>query len=65
MWTHPATQRNARRILDDGVQFVGPGTGWQACRTVGMGRMSEPVEILEAVTARLTTLAAPAPHFTP
>lgn len=67
MWTHPATQRNAKQILDDGVQFVGPETGWQACRTVGMGRMSEPAEILEAVAAKLAKLAAvePTPHFTP
>jgi len=67
MWNHPATQRNAKRVFDDGVQFIGPGAGWQACRTVGVGRMSEPKEILEAVEAKLaiTEAAANPPHFSP
>ncbi len=56
MWNHPATQRNAKQVLADGAQFVGPGTGWQACRTVGVGRMSEAGEILEAVRGKLATL---------
>jgi phosphopantothenoylcysteine decarboxylase/phosphopantothenate--cysteine ligase len=66
MWNHPATQRNAKAVFDDGVQFVGPGAGWQACRTVGVGRMSEPAEILAAIEQRLTasTESTP-PHFTP
>jgi phosphopantothenoylcysteine decarboxylase/phosphopantothenate--cysteine ligase len=66
MWNHPATQRNATTVFDDGVQFVGPGAGWQACRTVGVGRMSEPAEILAAIEQRLTasTESTP-PHFTP
>jgi phosphopantothenoylcysteine decarboxylase/phosphopantothenate--cysteine ligase len=67
MWNHPATQRNAKRVFDDGVQFVGPGSGWQACRTVGVGRMSEPVEIVEVIEAKLaklTTVENP-PHFSP
>src|SRR3954470_9632222 len=46
MWNHPATQRNAKRIFDDGIQFIGPANGWQACRAVGVGRMSESSEIL-------------------
>ncbi len=53
MWNHPATQRNAKRVFDDGVQFVGPGAGWQACRTIGVGRMSEAAEILEAIQNKL------------
>ncbi len=49
MWKQPATQRNARVLAEDGFAFIGPGEGWQACRTVGVGRMSEPEEILAAV----------------
>jgi len=60
MWKHPATQRNCQTVLDWGVTFVGPGSGWQACRTVGAGRMAESAEILAAVQARLT--AAPTVH---
>ena len=50
MWGHPITQQNMttlREVL--GYQTVGPGTGWQACRTEGAGRMSEPDEIVEAI----------------
>jgi phosphopantothenoylcysteine synthetase/decarboxylase len=67
MWNHPATQRNAKRVFEDGVQFVGPGNGWQACRTVGVGRMSEPSEILAAIEAKLAVLttAENPPHFSP
>lgn len=49
MWTQPATQRNVSVLRDDSYDFVGPGDGWQACRRVGPGRMSEPEEILEAL----------------
>lgn len=67
MWNHPATQRNAKQVFEDGVQFIGPGEGWQACRTVGVGRMSEPAEILEAIGAKLGALMAQKnpPHFAP
>ena len=72
MWNHPATQRNAKQVLDDGVQFVGPGSGWQACRTIGVGRMNEASDIVAAVCERLGVAEgegeheqhAP-PHFTP
>jgi phosphopantothenoylcysteine decarboxylase/phosphopantothenate--cysteine ligase len=53
MWAQPATQRNVATLRGDGFDFVGPAEGWQACRTVGAGRMSEPEAILEAVRARL------------
>ncbi len=49
MWNQPATQRNIRTLLDDGFRLVGPGEGWQACRHVGVGRMSEPESILAAM----------------
>ncbi len=49
MWAQPSTQRNARQLVEDGYTLVGPGEGWQACRTVGVGRMSEPEEILAAL----------------
>ena len=49
MWAQPSTQRNLRTLQDDGFQFIGPAEGWQACRTVGAGRMSEPEDILAAI----------------
>jgi phosphopantothenoylcysteine decarboxylase len=55
MWNHPATQRNCKAVLETGVEFIGPEAGWQACRTVGQGRMSEAAEIVERVGQRLKT----------
>ncbi len=53
MWNQPATQRALNQLIEDGFAIVGPDAGWQACRTDGVGRMSEPDEILAAVAARL------------
>ena len=53
MWRQPSTQRNARQLADDGFMLVGPGEGWQACRTVGTGRMSEPEEIAKSLAGAL------------
>ena len=50
MWAQPATQRNAATLAADGYHFIGPAEGWQACRRVGPGRMSEPEEIFAAVS---------------
>jgi phosphopantothenoylcysteine decarboxylase/phosphopantothenate--cysteine ligase len=53
MWNHPATQRNVKRLKDDGVIFVGPGDGEMACGEFGPGRMAEPNEIVSAIEAAL------------
>lgn len=54
MWAHPATQRNVERLRQDGVAFVGPETGLMAERgESGLGRMSEPLDIVAAVEAKL------------
>jgi len=49
MWDNPATQRNVAALRADGVTVLGPAAGDQACGEVGMGRMLEPEELLEAV----------------
>jgi len=51
MWQHPATRENISRLRERGVQFIGPAEGDQACGEVGPGRMSEPADIVAAVTA--------------
>jgi len=53
MWSQPATQRNLAVLRADGFVLVGPNEGWQACRTMGPGRMSEPEELLEALREAL------------
>lgn len=54
MWNQPATQRNVKQLIADGFEIIQPGTGWQACRTVGVGRLPEPAELLAAVRGRLS-----------
>ncbi|MEK7252037.1 MAG: bifunctional phosphopantothenoylcysteine decarboxylase/phosphopantothenate--cysteine ligase CoaBC [Actinomycetota bacterium] len=53
MWEHPATRRNLNVLADDGVRIVGPGRGALAGGDEGTGRMVEPEEIVEAITAAL------------
>lgn len=53
MWSQPATRRNVALLRRDGFEFIGPDDGWQACRTTGAGRMSEPETILERIEAAL------------
>jgi phosphopantothenoylcysteine decarboxylase/phosphopantothenate--cysteine ligase len=46
MWQNAATQRSAETLRADGVHVVGPASGGQACGEMGMGRMTEPADIL-------------------
>jgi phosphopantothenoylcysteine decarboxylase/phosphopantothenate--cysteine ligase len=55
MWEQPSTRRNLETLRADGFTFVGPDEGWQACRAVGPGRMSEPDEILAEIVSTLVT----------
>lgn len=56
MWEHPATQRNARTLREDGVHFVGPNRGEMAeSGEAGDGRMAEPLEIVAAIETLLDT----------
>lgn len=54
MWSHPATRTNCAILQSRGVEFVGPEAGELACGWEGLGRMSDPATIVEAVVARLT-----------
>nr|MBP7953629.1 bifunctional phosphopantothenoylcysteine decarboxylase/phosphopantothenate--cysteine ligase CoaBC [Nitrosomonas sp.] len=51
MWENPATQRNLAILRNDGIRIIGPASGIQACGEIGMGRMVEPAELAEAITA--------------
>jgi phosphopantothenoylcysteine decarboxylase/phosphopantothenate--cysteine ligase len=48
MWAHPATRANAETLRARGVVLVGPDEGETAEGELGVGRMSEPDEILRA-----------------
>ncbi|GAB1377699.1 bifunctional phosphopantothenoylcysteine decarboxylase/phosphopantothenate--cysteine ligase CoaBC [Pararhodobacter aggregans] len=54
MWEHPATQRNLRTLLADGILTVGPDHGDMACGEHGPGRMAEPRAILAAIGGALS-----------
>ena len=49
MWEKAAVQRNVEQLRSDGVQIVGPESGWLSCRQVGAGRMAAPEKILAAI----------------
>jgi phosphopantothenoylcysteine decarboxylase / phosphopantothenate---cysteine ligase len=53
MWEHPATQENATRLRERGVELIGPEAGELAEGEHGPGRMSEPEEILQRCRALL------------
>ncbi len=53
MWGQASTKRNAKQLVEDGFELIGPAEGWQACRTVGAGRMVEPEQLLDEVATRL------------
>lgn len=55
MWSKPAVQRNIEQLKADGVQQVGPDSGWLSCRQQGEGRMAEPEAIFERVRSMLST----------
>lgn len=55
MWRQPATRRHLATLTADGFTIVGPEDGWQACRHVGPGRMSEPETLLGAVRGAIAT----------
>jgi len=54
MWKNPATQKNVATLAERGVKYVGPESGFLACGDADMGRMSEPVKIVEEVCRLLT-----------
>lgn len=41
MWEQPATQRNIKRLKEDGVRFVEPVSGELACKTIGTGKLED------------------------
>jgi phosphopantothenoylcysteine decarboxylase/phosphopantothenate--cysteine ligase len=50
MWAHPATRRNAKQLVADGIHFVGPNAGEMAeSGEAGVGRMAEPLEIVATI----------------
>ena len=49
MWSNPAVRHNVKTLEERGFKFIGPEEGRLACGTEGIGRMSEPQDILSAI----------------
>ena len=49
MWENKATQDNIQTLNERGIQMVGPEKGDMACGETGIGRMSEPEDIFDAI----------------
>ena len=49
MWEHAATQANIAILKSRGLIRIGPDAGNMACGEYGLGRMSEPMTIVEAI----------------
>jgi phosphopantothenoylcysteine decarboxylase/phosphopantothenate--cysteine ligase len=55
MWTHPATRSNVERLRSFGNLLIPVGHGELASGLIGEGRMAEPENILEHLTALFQT----------
>ena len=49
MWQAASVRRNIALLSGDGVEFIGPAAGEQACGDVGPGRMVEPQDIADYI----------------
>ena len=47
MWRDHRTQENLDSLIGNGFTICGPDSGEQACGDVGLGRMLEPIQILD------------------
>jgi len=55
MWGHPATRANMATLKERGIHVAGPNSGLLAEGESGVGRMSEPAEILAAIEGLLSS----------
>ena len=52
MWQNPANTRNIAQLKNDGVTFLGPVSGEQACGETGPGRMMEADDIVSQLLSK-------------
>ena len=55
MWHDTVTQHNLQALQQKNIIVFGPDAGNQACGDVGMGRMLEPIHIVEQTSALFAT----------
>ena len=54
MWDNPITRENVAKLSGVGYKFIGPDAGWLACRNVGAGRLTDPLNIVDEVVKFLS-----------
>lgn len=54
MYLNPVVERNILTLKERGYRFIGPIDGRLACGDVGIGKMTEPIDIVSRVDADLT-----------
>ncbi|MBI3897781.1 MAG: bifunctional phosphopantothenoylcysteine decarboxylase/phosphopantothenate--cysteine ligase CoaBC [Gammaproteobacteria bacterium] len=55
MWSNAATQENLKQLRARKLRVFGPAAGEQACGEIGLGRMLEPVDLVEQVADLFAT----------
>ena len=58
MWENAIAKENFAKLSRLGYRFIGPESGWLACRNVGPGRLAEPQDIVDVVVQLLGADAA-------
>lgn len=53
MWNNAINQKNVLRLINSGIEFIGPEYGNLSCGEVGLGRLTEPKKIYQAILAEL------------
>jgi phosphopantothenoylcysteine decarboxylase/phosphopantothenate--cysteine ligase len=53
MWLHPATQKNCESVRSFGYHVIEPAHGELASGLVGVGRLPEPIEIVNIIAEKL------------
>jgi phosphopantothenoylcysteine decarboxylase/phosphopantothenate--cysteine ligase len=54
MWRNEATQTNLDTLIKRKIHIFGPAEGGQACGDIGLGRMLEPLQLVDAAASLFT-----------
>ncbi len=57
MWEHKSTKENLKKLKNFGYKLIGPKIGDMACGEYGMGKMSDPTEILNEIKSFLNIIS--------
>ena len=57
MWEHKSTKENLKKLKNFGYKLIGPKIGDMACGEYGIGKMSDPTEILNEIKSFLNIIS--------